>query len=108
MTRRRMMTMLAAVALVAASAMPAMAHDEYRIIGTIVKVTAKTLDVKQTKDGRVIGMDIIDTTIVTRDAKKVAATELKPGLSVVVDARGDSIDELEVAEIKIVPPPSKK
>jgi hypothetical protein len=94
--------MLAALGLFLVSTTPAWAHDEYRIIGTVTKVTAKLLDVKQKKDGKIVTMDLTDTSIVTRDAKKVPMTELKVGLSVVVDARGDSIDELEIVEIKIV------
>ena len=35
--------------------------------------------------------------MVTRDKKKVSAAELKAGLSVVVDASGDSLEDLEVA-----------
>jgi len=38
-----------------------------------------------------------------RGKKKVPATELKVGLSVVVDAMGDSEEELEAQDIMIVP-----
>jgi hypothetical protein len=106
MTRRFMM--LAALALFLSSAVPAMAHDDYRIIGTIAKVTPKLLDVKQKRDGKIITMDILAESIVTRDGKKVGLAELKAGLSVVVDARGDSIEELEIVEVKIVPPARSK
>ena len=78
------------------------AHDDYRIIGTVTKVTAKELVVKQSKDGKIIGMDMDKETIVTRDKKKVARTELKTGANVVVDARGDSLDELLVIEVRLV------
>jgi RNase P/RNase MRP subunit p29 len=87
---------------------PATAHDDYRIIGTITKVTANTLDVKQTKDGRTIAMATDEATLVTRDEKKVSAKELKAGLSVVVDASGDSLEDLVVLEIRIVPPATQK
>lgn len=106
MTRRTMLGML--LIALAISGAPAMAHDDYRIIGTITKVAAKTLDVKQTKDGKIISMDMDDNTIFTRDKKKVDRKELKSGLSVVVDARGDSIDELLVVEVRIVPSTSKQ
>jgi hypothetical protein len=86
---------------------PAAAHDDYRIIGTITKVTANTLDVKQTKDGKTIAMATDEATLVIRDKKKVSATELKVGLSVVVDANGDSLEDLVVLEIRIVPPAKK-
>ena len=73
MTRRLMIAGVLA-ALVVGSA-PTAAHDDYRIIGTITRVTAKTLDVKQTKDGKTIAMRTDEATLVTRDKKKVSATE---------------------------------
>jgi hypothetical protein len=84
------------------------AHDDYRIIGTVAKATATSLEVKQTKDGKVIAMIMHDATIVTRDKKKVPRAELKAGVHVVVDAQGDSLDELEVTEVRLVPPPKGK
>ena len=105
MTGRLLMAAVLAVLSVAA---PALAHDDYRVIGTIAKVTPKTLDVKQTKDGKTISMTLDEATLVTRDKKKVDVAELKPGLSVVVDGRGDSLEELVVLEIRIVPSPTKK
>ena len=106
MTRRFMMAALAAVLILGAT--PVIAHDDYRVIGTITKVTAKTLDVKQTKDGKTISMTMNGATAVTRDKKKVGAGELKTGLNVVVDARGDSLKDLLVLEVKLVPSPAKK
>jgi len=79
------------------------AHDDYRIIGTVTKVTAKTLDVKQTKDGNIISMKVDTATIVTRDKKKVDRTELKTGSNVVVDASGDSLKDLLVLEVRLLP-----
>ena len=87
--------------------MPALAHDDYRIIGTITRVTATALDVKQTKDGKTIAMKTDSATLVTRDKKKVERAELKTGLNVVVDARGDSLEDLVVLEVRLVPPPAK-
>ena len=49
-----------------------------------------------------------EATLVTRDKKKFSATELKAGLSVVIDASGDSLDDLVVLEIRIVPSATKK
>ncbi len=106
MTRRLMILGVLAVLVVGAA--PAAAHDDYRIIGTIAKMTATTLDVKQTKDGKTISMRTDEATVVTRDKKKVGATELKTGLNVVVDARGDSLEDLVVLEVRIVPSPTKK
>ncbi len=41
-------------------------------------------------------------------AEKVSVDELKEGLSVVVDARGDSLKNLAVVEVRIVPAPAPK
>jgi hypothetical protein len=106
MTRRLMV--VAVLAMLALGATTVTAHDDYRIIGTVEKVTAKTLDVKQTKDGKIISMQMNGETIVTRDKKKVDRAELKTGLNVVVDARGDSLKDLQVLEVRLVPKPSGK
>ncbi|MGE0362906.1 MAG: hypothetical protein AB7R67_19495 [Vicinamibacterales bacterium] len=86
---------------------PALAHDDYRIIGTITRVTATALDVKQTKDGKTIAMTMDSATLVTRDKKKVERAELRTGLNVVDDAQGDSLEDLAVLEVRLVPPPTK-
>lgn len=84
------------------------AHENYRIVGTVIKLTGTTLDVKQTKDGKTISMELTQTSRVLRDKKKVKPADLKSGTSVVVDARGDNIEELDVVEIRIVPAPARK
>jgi hypothetical protein len=85
-----------------------LAHNEYRIIGVIQKVSPKSLSVRQNKDGKVITMEMDAESIVTRDKKKVPQSELKIGLNVVVDACGDSIDKLLVMEVRLVPPPRSR
>lgn len=104
MLRRFMLVTLAAITV---GFVPALAHDDYRIIGTITRVTATALDVKQTKDGKTVAMTMDSATLVTRDKKKVERAELKIGLNVVVDARGDRLEELAVLEVRLVPPPTK-
>jgi hypothetical protein len=103
MFRRFILATLAALTI---GLVPALAHDDYRIIGAITRVTATTLDVKQAKDGRTIAMRTDSATLVTRDKKKVERVELKTGLSVVVDARGDSLEDLVALEVRLVPPPT--
>lgn len=83
------------------------AHDDYRIIGTVLKVSAGKLDVKQARDGKTISMKTDHDTIVTRDKKKVSNAELKVGTSIVVDARGDSLQDLLVVEVAIVATPAR-
>jgi hypothetical protein len=104
---RRLAVVAVLVGLVFGSTAP-FAHDDYRIIGTVEKVTAKTLDVKQTKDGKIISMTMDAETIVTRAKKKVDRAELKTGLNVVVDAPGDSLKDLQVLEVRLVPKPAAK
>ena len=86
------------------------AHDEYRIVGTVAKITATQIDVKQTKDGKIIEIDVDKQTKVTRDKKPVAFGQIKVGGSVVVEALGDSILDLQALEIRLVPaiPSTKK
>lgn len=96
--------MFAILALLLAGARPALAHGDFRIIGTITGRTETTLDVKQNKDNKVISMAMNKSVAVTRDGKPVPASELKTGLNVVVQAHGDSLDALEIVEIKILPP----
>jgi len=101
-------SVLGIVAALAISSTSLAAHEKYRVIGTVAKVAGTVVDVKQTKDGKTITMDMTDKTVITRDKKKVGRAELKSGVNVVVDAVGDSLDELDVVEIRIVPPPAKK
>jgi hypothetical protein len=64
MLRRLMFVTIAALTV---SLVPALAHDDYRVIGTITRVTATALDVKQTKDGKTIAMKTDSATVVTRE-----------------------------------------
>jgi hypothetical protein len=79
------------------------AHDSFRIIGNITSLTDTELSVKN-KDNTTFAIAFSKATDVWRGKKKVPATELKVGLSVVVDAMGDSALDLEAQDITIVPP----
>jgi hypothetical protein len=105
MTRRIAVAMVVFATILVAA--PSFAHDEYRIIGTVLKRAAGTLDVKQTKDGKTISMTLDDKVPVSRDKKKMAISDVKVGTSVVVDALGDSLEDLSVVEIMIVPAAAK-
>src|SRR5215213_9791804 len=96
------------IAVLIAGVTPTSAHEKYRIIGTITRVSSFDLDVKQAKDGKVILMYMRPTITVTRDKAKGTMKDLKVGLSVVVDAMGDDLDDLEVVTIRIVPAVVKK
>ena len=79
------------------------AHDSFRIIGNITSLSDTELSVKN-KDNQTFVIALNKATGVWRGKKKVPATELKVGLSVVVDAMGDSALDLEAQDIRIVPP----
>ena len=99
----RLIATLTAMTIVALSATPVAAHDEYRIIGTVTKITATQIDVKQVKDGQVISIKIDEQTKATRDKKPAALKDVKTSGSVVVEALGDSLKDLLAIEIRLVP-----
>ena len=90
---------LAAVA-AALLASSAGAHEKFKIVGTVVKVHAEQLDVKGV-DGSIYEMDLFDSAVVFRQNRKVARAELKPGLTVTVNALGHDMFDLEVVEVHI-------
>jgi len=100
MTRLRVALLIAAIGACATLS----AHDRYRIIGTVTKITADEITVKQSKDDTLVEMDHDKKTKVTRDGKAAKITAVKVGSTVVIDALGDSILDLLVLEIRLVPP----
>jgi hypothetical protein len=91
-----------ALAIAVGGAVPLFAHEDFRIIGTITKVTSTKVDVKN-KEGKSFSISMDKQTSVTRDKKKIAISGLKVGQSVVIDATGDSEKELLALEVRIVP-----
>jgi hypothetical protein len=87
------------------------AHERFRFVGSVVKMdrTKNVLTMKtiENKKELVLQIAIKAKTAIDRNGKKAAAAELKPGLSIVVDALGDDYDDLEAEAVKIVPPPTK-
>ena len=88
---------------------PLHAHDQYRFVGTIVKVDAKRTFIemrsREELDGKVGEyLRHISLTLdsrVMRGIKEVKRTELKVGQYVVVDALGVELTELSAVEIDI-------
>jgi len=109
MTRRSIL--LATLIALGLGVIPSRAHEAFRIVGTITTMKATQLGVK-TKEGRTVYAELTKKTIVLRDKTKVPASELKPGLSVVVDALGDDDSDLTIKQVRIVPaitpPPAAK
>src|SRR6266508_3670775 len=100
MTRR--LLMLAAATVLVLGATQLFAHEHFRVIGTITKQQNSIIAVKN-KDAKTTAIRLDKQTEITRDKKKVDVSELKVGRSVVVDAYGDSEDDLLALEIRIVP-----
>lgn len=94
--------MLVAVTLVLGAGQT-FAHEDFRVIGTLMKHQDSRIEV-QSRDGKTTSIRLDRQTIITQDTKDVDATALKIGLSVVVDAYGDSEEDLLALEIRIVPP----
>src|SRR5215212_9874512 len=101
---------LLTVAILLLSAIPILAHDEVRVIGIVVKKQDASISVKN-KAGKTFSIGLNKDTSILRDKKTVSATELKTGLTVVVDALGDTEDDLVAVAVRIVPaitPPAAK
>lgn len=77
-------------------------HEEFRIIGTVTKVDSTQLQVKN-KEGKIFTVAMTKYTHILRDKKKVEATELRVGRSIVVDAVGDTVADLTAMKVTIVP-----
>jgi hypothetical protein len=80
------------------------AHEQFRIIGKIVKLEKLQLVVDTAYSERFV-LNLQEGTLVQRDKKRVPATELKVGRSVVVDVSGDTLydDNLFVIAVTLVP-----
>lgn len=106
MTRRALFAV--ATALFLSSVAQSSAHDELRFVGTVVRMDGAknvlTMAYREgTKDERV-DMTLTEKTTITRDKKDVPRSELRPNVTVVVDALGDHEGGVEAVSIRIVPP----
>jgi hypothetical protein len=95
-------TSLFCLAVLLLAALPVFAHDEVRVIGTVTKKQDSSIQVK-TAAGKTFSIALNKETKISRDKKKADAAELKTGVSVVVDALGDSESDLVAQEVRIVP-----
>jgi hypothetical protein len=96
------MRFILAALLAGVMAVAAAAHEKFKIVGTVARVHAAQLDVKSV-DGSTYEMDMFDSVAVFRNNRKVAKSELKPGLKVTVNASGHDFFDLEVVEVHITP-----
>jgi hypothetical protein len=81
----------------------AFGHEEFRVIGTLTKHADSVIEVAS-RDGATRLIKLDKQTIVTKDALDVDPDALQAGVTVVVDAYGDSLEDLLALEIRIVPP----
>ena len=99
-----------AAALLLSLAPSLIAHDNFRVVGTIAKRQEKTkiqdllIDVAVDNWATVKEIHVDAGTEITRDKKPVDPKELKVGVYVVVDAWGDNYESLQALQIRIVPP----
>ena len=105
MNRRAAITLV--VMMLCAATAPLWAHDDFRVIGTLTKHGTSTIEIKN-RTGKTVSVRLDKQTVITRDNKKVDATALKVGQSLVVDAYGDSENDSLAVEIRIVPPIREK
>ncbi|MBC8038160.1 MAG: hypothetical protein H7X89_13190 [Rhizobiales bacterium] len=89
---------LVIAAIAAFSAMPAIAHEEFRLVGVITKLEKTALQLKRDGD-KAVNIKLDGQTKVTKDKRNATA---KVGDTVVVDALGDSFADLSALEVKIV------
>jgi hypothetical protein len=101
MTRR--LALLIVTAILASATTPLFAHEEFRVVGIVSSRQAAQFVVK-TRENKSISIALNKQTNVTRDKKKVDASEVKVGRTVVVDAYGDSEYDLLALEIQLVAP----
>src|SRR5215203_4484677 len=101
MTRRYQVLSLLAL-LLTSSVVTSWAHDDFRVVGVVTKATSTAVDVKN-NEGKSFSIKTNKQTTVTRENKKVGASEVKAGTNVVIDARGDSEQDLLAVDIRIVP-----
>jgi hypothetical protein len=77
------------------------AHEKFKIVGTVVKIQAEQIDVKAV-DGATYEIDMNEKTAFIRDAKKVPASEVRPGQHVTVLALGHDAFDLEAYEVQLL------
>ena len=87
----------------ALGALPALAHEEFRLAGTVIRQDDKGLQIKTT-DGDIVLVRYFVVTRFWRGEQKVTMTEVKNGGTVNVRAYGDSVEDLLALDVTLVPP----
>ena len=96
------MRSIIAASLVLFLAGSAMAHEKFKIVGSVAGLKKNEIAVKAI-DGATYEIDMDDGAVITdRNHKKIDRSHLKVGASVVVLAHGHDMFELEAFEIQLV------
>jgi hypothetical protein len=96
------MRSMIALAMVVCLAGTTMAHEKFKIVGSVVGLKKDEIAVKAI-DGATYEIDMDDGAVVTdKNHKKIDRSNLKVGLSVVVLALGHDMFDLEAFEIQLV------
>lgn len=78
-----------------------LAHEEFKVIGIVTKVTESELEVK-TRTGKLVSMGIGLQTGIMWASKQASHSDLKKGQNVIVKAFGDSYEDLGALQVDIV------
>jgi hypothetical protein len=99
---RKLLGGLAVMALVSTSTVAA--HEQFRIIGKIVKFENWRLDV-ETADGETFVFPLHEHSVIWRDKTRVTAKELRVGRSVFVDVSADSLYDADrfIVGVTLIP-----
>ncbi len=100
MNRRLRFVLVATIPLLAG--LPAVAHEEFHLVGTIAQREPATIQIL-TVDNRRITVRVDVVSRIWRDKVRVDDTELKTGANVAVRALGDSEEDLIALEINLMP-----
>jgi hypothetical protein len=84
------------------AALPALGHERFRVVGTITQQQATAIQIAP-GDGRIVSVALDVITRIRRGGERAAASELKVGQRVDVDALGDSEEDLMALEVTILP-----
>ena len=95
---------LVVVAVLLLGTTPLGAHEQFRIVGTIVTFQDRSLVVK-VRTGELFTIELQKSTVVRREKERVPQTELKAGRSVVVNIMADSLYDEDpfVLSVTLVP-----
>ena len=82
---------------------PALAHEEFNFVGTVIKRDDNGLQIKTT-GGDIVSASYFVVTRFWRGEQKVTRAEIKTGGTVKLRAYGDTVEDLLVLDVTVVAP----